>query len=128
MRWLLLTILASCLMVGCRTVKYMPVEHTHTDTLLITKQQRDSIWLHDSIHVKEKGDTILIEKWHTKYIEKMVHDTIYRSRVDSISVPVKVTEYVERELTWWEETKMKMGVCMMLMMGLLVLYLIIKRL
>ena len=128
MRWIMAIILASFLMVGCRTVRYVPVEHTRIDTLLITKQQRDSIWLHDSIHVKDKGDTLLIEKWHTKYIEKMVHDTIYRSRVDSIPVPVTVTEYVERELTWWQQTKMKMGVCMMLMMGLLVLYLIIKRL
>lgn len=126
MRWFVLTLLASCLMVGCKTHQQVVVE-TRTDTLLITKQQRDSIWLHDSIHVKDKGDTLLIEKWHTKYIEKMVHDTIYRSRVDSIPVPVTVTEYVERELTWWQEAKMKMGVCMMLLMGGFVLYLIIKK-
>lgn len=127
MRWIMAIILASCLMVGCRTVRYVPVEHTRIDTLLITKQQRDSIWLHDSIHVKDKGDTILIEKWHTKYVEKMVHDTIYRSRVDSIPVPVTVTEFVEREFTWWQQTKMKMGVCMMLLLGGLVLYLIIRH-
>ena len=126
MRWFVLTLLASCLMVGCKTHQQVVVE-TRIDTLLITKQQRDSIWLHDSIHVKDKGDTLLIEKWHTKYIEKMVHDTIYRSSVDSIPVPVTVTEYVERDLTWWQETKMHMGVCMMLLMGGFVLYLIIKK-
>ena len=82
---------------GCTTTKYVPVIEHRTDTVRITQQQRDSIYLHDSIRVSEKGDTIRIEKWHTRYIERTSHDTIYQSKTDSIPVPYKVTEYVERK-------------------------------
>jgi hypothetical protein len=35
--------------VSCTTTKYVEVPVTHTDTLIQTKVQRDSIWKHDSI-------------------------------------------------------------------------------
>ena len=82
---------------GCTTTKYVPVIEHRTDTVRITQQQRDSIYLHDSIRVSEKGDTVRIEKWHTRYIERTSHDTIYQATHDSIPVPYKVTEYVERK-------------------------------
>lgn len=82
---------------SCTTTKVVTVEKVKTDTTYITKQQRDSIWLHDSIHVSEKGDTIRIEKWHTKYIYKEVHDTLYRAKVDSIPVPYEVIKEVPRK-------------------------------
>jgi hypothetical protein len=85
------------LLSGCTTTKYVPVIEHRTDTVRITQQQRDSIYLHDSIRVSEKGDTIRIDRWHTKYIERTSHDTIYQSKTDSIPVPYKVTEYVERK-------------------------------
>lgn len=90
--------MALCALLGsCTTTKYVPVIEHRTDTVRITQQQRDSIYLHDSIRVSEKGDTIRIEKWHTRYIERTSHDTIYQSKTDSIPVPYKVTEYVERK-------------------------------
>ena len=82
---------------SCTTTKVVTVEKVKTDTTYITKQQRDSIWLHDSIHVTERGDTIRIEKWHTKYIEREVHDTLYRAKVDSIPVPYEVIKEVPRK-------------------------------
>lgn len=90
-------ILLCALLGSCTTTKYVPVIEHRTDTVRITQQQRDSIYLHDSIRVSEKGDTIRIEKWHTRYIERTSHDTIYQSKTDSIPVPYKVTEYVERK-------------------------------
>ena len=47
----------------------------------------------------EKGDTVRIEKWHTKYVEKQVHDTVYQSKRDSIPYPVEVIKEVPRPLT-----------------------------
>ena len=85
--WLVFLMLLAWL-TSCTATKYVEVEKVRTDTTYITKWQRDSVWLHDSIHVTEKGDTVRIEKWHTKYKEKQVHDTLYKSRVDSIPVPV----------------------------------------
>ena len=89
------------IMVGCKTIEYVPVvEHeVHHDSIYFTQVQRDSIWMHDSISIKEKGDTVRIEKWHTKYVEKQVHDTTYVAKHDSIPVPYEVIKEVEKPLT-----------------------------
>lgn len=102
--------LALCALLGsCTTTKYVEVPVVHNDTTIITKHQRDSIWMHDSIMVSEKGDTVRIEKWHTKYIEKLVHDTLYQSKRDSIPYPVEVTKEVPAKLTWWQQTRIHLA-------------------
>ena len=88
-----------CCISSCTTTKYVPVIEYHTDTLIQKMTQRDSIYLHDSTIVREKGDTVLIERWHTRYRDRDVHDTVYQSRIDSVPVPYPVTEYVERKMT-----------------------------
>ena len=50
----------------------------------------------------EKGDTIRIERWHTKFVEREVHDTTYVSKIDSVPAPYPVTEYVERKRSTME--------------------------
>lgn len=94
-------VVLALLMCSCKSIEYVPVieKEVHHDSIYFTKVQRDSVWLHDSISVKEKGDTIRIEKWHTKYIEREVHDTTYIAKVDSIPVPYEVTKYVEKKLS-----------------------------
>lgn len=99
---LLLLLLSSS---GCRSIRYVPIETVKYDSIYITKHQKDSVYVHDSIYQKEKGDTLIIEKWHTKYIEKQVHDTTYVERVDSIQVPYPV----EKQLTKWQRVKMNAG-------------------
>ena len=91
-----ITFIALFFLTGCTTTKVVTVPEVHTDTTYITQHQRDSIWLHDSIHVTERGDTIRIERWHTKYISKEVHDTLYRAKIDSIPVPYEVVKEVPR--------------------------------
>lgn len=93
----IIAVVAMVIFTGCRTTRYVPVISQRTDTLRITQLHRDSIYLHDSIRVSEKGDTIRIERWRTRYIERTTHDTIYQARHDSIPVPYPVTEYVERK-------------------------------
>ena len=105
---LLMGIIACVMMTlctGCKSVETVVVKEQHTDTLMITKHQRDSVWLHDSIRVAEKGDTVRIEKWHTKYIEKQVNDTTYVAKVDSIPVPYEVIKEVPAELSWWQTAR-----------------------
>ena len=85
--WLFIILVLVGWLMSCTTTRVVTVERVKNDTTYITKQQRDSIWLHDSIHVTERGDTISIERWHTKYIEREVHDTLYRAKTDSITVP-----------------------------------------
>ena len=100
------------LMCSCKTIEYVPVvEHeVHHDSIYFTQVQRDSVWLHDSISVKENGDTVRIEKWHTKYIEKQVHDTTYVAKVDSIPVPYEVIKEVPAKLSKTQKGLILIGI------------------
>ena len=125
---LCLVILVALLLVGCKTKeKVVTVEKVRNDTTYITKHQRDSVWLHDSIHVTEKGDTIRIERWHTKYVEKATHDTLYQHKTDSVPVPYPVEKLVERELTWWQQTRIHLGEALLALAGIAVAVFVIRR-
>ena len=118
--------LALCALLGsCTTTKYVQVPVVHNDTTIITKHQRDSIWMHDSIMVSEKGDTVRIEKWHTKYIEKQVHDTTYIAKVDTIREVF--TNEVEKPLTWWQQTRLHLANILLFALLLGVIIWIVKR-
>lgn len=123
-----LVILVALLMAGCKTKeKVVTVEKVRNDTTYITKHQRDSVWLHDSIHVTEKGDTIRIERWHTKYVEKATHDTLYQATHDTIPQPYPVEKLVERDLSWWQQTRMHLGEALLALAGIAVVLFVIKR-
>ena len=118
-----LFLLAAVLIFGsCTTTRYVTVPEIHTDTLIQNTVLKDSVFLHDSIYQKEKGDTILIEKWHTKYRERLVHDTLYQHRVDTIAKPYPVPEYVEKKLSWWQRLRLHLGNIMLVLIGAAVLY------
>ena len=122
-----IAILVVVLMAGCKTKeRVVTVEKVRTDTTYITKHQRDSVWLHDSIHVTEKGDTIRIERWHTKYIEKATHDTLYQATHDTIPQPYPVEKLVERKLTWWQQTRIHLGEALLALAGIAVVVFVIK--
>ena len=122
-----LVILVAVLMAGCKTKeRVVTVEKVRTDTTYITKHRRDSVWLHDSIHVTEKGDTIRIERWHTKYIEKATHDTLYQATHDTIPQPYPVEKLVERKLTWWQQTRIHLGEALLAIAGIAVVVFVLK--
>jgi hypothetical protein len=122
---IIVALLICALFGSCTTTKYVQVPVVHNDTTIVTKHQRDSIWLHDSTYVKEKGDTVRIEKWHTKYIEKQVHDTTYIAKVDTIREVF--TNEVEKPLTWWQQTKMHIGAIALYLLALLAIIWVAKR-
>lgn len=97
MFFVVFVLLAMCS--SCTTTQYVPVIEHKTDTLIQTKVLHDSIYINDSTVITEKGDTIRIEKWHTKYIEKQVHDTTYVAKHDSIPVPYEVVKEVPAKKT-----------------------------
>lgn len=114
------------LVCSCRTVKYVPVETIKVDTTYINKLQRDSIYMLDSVYVKEKGDTVLIEKYKYLYRDKLVRDTMYISKADSIQVPYPV----EKELTRWQQFRMNFGglaVCIVVISILILIVYKIKK-
>ena len=114
------------ILTACTTTKYVTVPEYHTDTLIQTSVQRDSIYMHDSVWVNQyqKGDTIFVEsgKWLTKYIERIKTDTIYQSRTDSVGVPYPVEVQVPRQLTWWQRTRMYAGNVLLVLLSGIVIY------
>lgn len=84
---LIILILIGCC--SCKT-KVVVTEKVRIDTTYVSQTRWDSIYLHDSTYIREKGETIWIEKTRYKYIERLTHDTIYRHRVDSIPQPYPV--------------------------------------
>ena len=103
--------------------RVVTVERVRTDTLRETRNMLDSIYLHDSVFVKqyERGETVFVEKerWHTRYQDRLLVDTVYKSRTDSVPVPYEVTEFVEYNLTWWQKTRMYAGdVLMVSLLGI----------
>ena len=90
---------------GCTKVQYVPVESTKTDSVYISLFERDSIYLCDSVYVREKNDTIYVDKVRYLYKEKLIRDTLYSEKVDSILVPYPV----ERKLGKWEQIYLDVG-------------------
>lgn len=99
------------LLTGCTTTKFVPVVEHKTDTLRVMQHQRDSIYVYDSIHVREKGDTVTIERWHTRWRDRWQHDTLYVSKTDSVPkpYPMEVVKEVEKPMTWWQQARMFVG-------------------
>lgn len=92
------------MLASCRT-EYIPVESVRYDSIYFAKLQKDSIYIQDSIYIKEKGDTVFVDKF--KYVYKYVNlqDTCYIEKKDSILIPYPV----ERKLTWWERKTQNLG-------------------
>ena len=98
-----MTILFAVLfMCGCRT-EYVPVESVRYDSLMIEKLMRDSVFVRDSVYLREKGDTVYVEKDRYVYMYRSVVDTFFAEKIREKEVPVPV----ERKLSWWEVVKME---------------------
>lgn len=105
----LLLALMACAMISCTSVKYVPIETIRTDTMHHYVMHYDSIVKWDSIFIDRyvNGDTVMITKevYRNRYRDKVVHDTLYINKVDSIQVPMPI----ERKLTKWQEFKINAG-------------------
>lgn len=117
-----ITVIVLCL-TGCKT-QYVPVETVRTEYVDRTELQRDSIFVKDSVFLKEKNDTVYLTKWRVEYREALRVDTFNIVKVDSINTIVEV----EMKLTRWQQTKMNIGagvmyaVPILIAVGLFLLY------
>lgn len=99
----IIAILLCLIVCSCKTTKVVTVERVTHDTTFVAREHRDSIYLHDSVFVKEwqKGDTVFITtmQWKDRWRERIVKDTLRVVKVDSIPVPYPVVKEVEKKLT-----------------------------
>ena len=113
MKKLVLIVIAILLFSACRTITKtievpveIPVEVVKKEYIHDTKI--DSIYIRDSIDRWQKGDTLYITKWHTKfkYINKV--DTIVKTDSTPKIVPV-VKEVEVNHIYWWQKTLIYIG-------------------
>lgn len=131
----ILWFVAICLIMSlgsCSRKVYLPVEHTvyKTDTLRLTTQRTDSVFVHDSISYVQKGDTILIERYRDRFRYINLTDTVYRVKTYSVSTqvpyPVEVVKQVPKPLAWWQKTLMWLGVAFFALLAFVV-YRILRK-
>lgn len=98
-------ILLASAICSCRSVKYVPVESVRQDTVYVNRLHRDSVYVADSVYVREKGDTVQIMR--TRYVDR------WRTRTDTLRMvsndTIRVPYPVERELTRWQRFKLDIG-------------------
>ena len=72
---------------------------------LIVRTTLDSVYLYekDSIFVKQKGDTVWLERWSIRYKDKLIEkkDTTYINKVEIKEVQVPA------ELNWWQRWQIR---------------------
>ena len=102
--WLLF-VLAVLSLAACKQVQYVPVETVRLDSIYLTQTLRDSIVRYDSVYVRDKGDTLYVERWKYLYRDKVRVDTMVSVRVDTLAVPYPV----EKRLTRWEQFRLDVG-------------------
>jgi hypothetical protein len=83
----IIILLCVCMLVSCRSPKYVPIERVQKE--YIDRFLRDSIYIHDSIHVEKRGDTLTIYKDKYLYRNIFLRDTLRLTD----SIPYPVTEY-----------------------------------
>ena len=126
-------------MVGCKSIEYVPVVEHKTDTTNITKNHRASIYVHDSTYIHERGDTVWVERWHTRWRDRLLLDTIYEAVHDTVpalpvgtgtwqtSMPGTCPPGSERSLTWWQQPRIYIGNIAILAGIVILIILYVKR-
>ena len=86
--WLALLFLLAMLN-SCKSVKTItPVIRSDSSSIRL-HYEHDSIYVHDSIFLRVKGDTVWCDRWHTRYEAQIVNhtDTLYLDRETVTQLP-----------------------------------------
>lgn len=135
MRKIIAILVILLLLFGCKPTKEIQVERVevpvvvtqeHTIESVKIDHVRDTLIQRDSIYHYVKGDTTIIERWHHTQGNTVVTRVDTLHVMDSVPYPVEVVrekvvtkvEEVERQLTWWQKTKMGLGIIFMVLLGL----------
>lgn len=95
-------------LIGCKTkTVYIPMETVKTEYK--NNYIRDSIYLHDSISVYQRGDTVFKDKFAYIFVDRLKIDSIHIR--DSIPYPVVVEKpvYKDKPDSWLDTTQKYLG-------------------
>lgn len=118
-----IAVIVLCL-TGCKT-QYVPVETVKTEVVKELEIQRDSVFVLDSVFVRQANDTVYLTKWRVEYKKALRIDTLHIVERDSINHVVEV----ERQLTKMQELKMDIGAGVLWAVPIvLILYIVYRKL
>lgn len=111
---LMITSCATHEVVKTQVVEVPKIEHHYQST-----HQRDTIIKHDSIHVVEKGDTLVYHHYHnTRHVVEL-HDTVHSTDTLTVVEPIEITQtkYIEKQLTPWQIVRLNFANLILLAIG-----------
>ena len=120
--WLVL--LVCVVMVGCRTLPEPEPVRVARDSIYLSRVERDSVFVRDSVTIREKGDTVYRDRWRVEYRERVLRDTAYIGKSDTLII-TKVVE-VATPLSWWKRVKMSAGGVAIAVLGVLAVLGVVK--
>lgn len=122
MRYFLFILLALSV-AGCTSTRVVPVETVRVDSVYLAKVERDSIFVRDSVLVVVRGDTVFKTDLKYVYRDRVVRDTVFRLKCDTVTTVVEV----EKALSFWQQRKLEFGGVAMCLLPLLALVIVLKR-
>jgi hypothetical protein len=87
---------------------------------------RDSVFLRDSISIRERGDTVFLEKYSYSYRDKFVRDSVYINDTIRVPYPVEVEKPV-KYVSGWQNFQIWMGRILMVMICVFAGYWFIRK-
>ena len=116
---LLFILLVACTLIGCATSKQATqvVESSLRDTIYLNKVVYDSIYIDNWHHTYLKADTVVVEKTKYEYRYKVLRDTVYKARIDSVPV-IREVEVVRevRSVPWFVRALSMLGALFLILM------------
>ena len=100
MKKLLLAILLGILLSGCATTKYVEVPVDRVKVEYRDRVSVDTLYRNDSTIIREKGDTVFLEKYKYIYRVKELKDTVNVTDTVTVVKPVEVTKEVNKLHNW----------------------------
>lgn len=123
MKRIIPAVLLAAVLSGCRTTELVEVPVVTNDTLWHERTVRDSIHVRDSVRITVAGDTVTIDRWHDRWRDRIVRDTIRQTRCDTVTV-VRPAEPLP--LTWWQQSQIYAGRIALTLAAAALLWLIVK--
>ena len=91
---LLLLLLSSCKTTSTSAI--VPVHSATHDTLWLSKLKYDSVYIDRWQRIERKADTVFCDRAKTEFRYRLLRDTVYKTRTDTIPV-VKQVPVVKKE-------------------------------
>ena len=113
--WIFVILSVIWALTSCTKTLYIPVNSVKTEYR--DNYLRDSVYSHDSIFLKVKGDTVWFEKYEYIYREKLIKDSIFINDTIKIPYPVEVIKEVNK-LYKWQYYLMFAGVLSIMILGI----------